>query len=158
MTPTRASVEEKLRELGLTLPPPPQPLASYVPAVRSGGLLFVSGQLPLDAGRPIATGPVPSGRTIVEAMAAAQRAALNALAIVHGEIDGDWSRLIRIVRLGVFVLSDNGFADQPKVANGASELLRQLFGEAGRHARAAVGVNALPLNATVELEMTVELR
>jgi enamine deaminase RidA (YjgF/YER057c/UK114 family) len=147
----------KLAELGLQLPAAPKPVAAYVPAVRSGGLIFVSGQLPMKDAMLIAIGPVPTAVTLPAAQAAARQAALNALAIVDQQLGGDWSRLVRIVRLGVFVASGDGFTEQPKVANGASELLVAIFGEAGRHARSAVGVNTLPLGATVELEMIVEV-
>ena len=150
-------VDAKLKEMGLTLPPAPKPVAAYVPAVRTGQLLFVSGQLPVTDGKLLATGPVPSAVPIADAQTAAQQATLNALAIVQDQISGDWSKLARIVHLRVFVQCDDDF-DQPHiVANGASELLEQLLGQAGRHARAAVGVNALPLNATVELELIAEL-
>ena len=148
----------KLASLGLTLPPPPKPVAIYVPAVRSGNLIFVSGQLPMKEGKLLAMGQVPSKVSLEQAQAAARQCALNALAIVGDQLAGDWSRLVRIIRLGVFVSSDDAFTDQPKVANGASELLGQLFGDQGQHARAAVGVNTLPLGATVEVEMTVEVR
>ena len=148
----------RLAELGLTLPDPPSPVASYVPAVRTGHLVFVSGQLPMRDGEMTARGVVPSVVSIDDAGAAARQCALNALAVLGGVLEGDWSRLARIVRLGVFVASDSGFTDQARVANGASDLMTALFDEAGRHARAAVGVNALPLGATVELEMLAELR
>ena len=148
----------KLQSQGLDLPDAPKPVAAYVPAVRTGDLVFVSGQLPFENGELIATGPVPSATSIQDAERAAQLCALNALAVVDDQIDGDWSRFVRIVRVGVFVASDNDFTQQPQVANGASEFLGELFGEAGRHARAAVGVNVLPLGATVELEMIVEVK
>ena len=151
-------IRAKLAEMGLGLPAAPKPVAAYVPAVHSGGLIWVSGQLPMREGKLMATGPVPETVTLAEAQAAARQCALNALAIVDEQLGGDWSRFVRVVRLGVFVASCDGFADQPKVANGASELLGALFGAAGRHARAAVGVNALPLGASVELEMIIEAR
>lgn len=151
-------LEKRLSELGLSLPAAPTPVAAYVPAVRSGELLFVSGQLPTVDGKLLACGPVPSEVDEALATQAARQCVLNALAVVGQAIEGDWGRLARIVRLGVFVCSDTGFGGQPIVANGASELLVELLGEAGRHARAAVGVNALPLNASVELELTAALR
>ena len=151
-------VEAKLRELSLTLPEAPKPVASYVPAVRAGNLLLVSGQLPFREGKLLATGKVLSDVLLAEAQEAARQCVLNALAIVKAELGGDWSKLVRCVRLGAFVQSDDDFTDQPKVANGASDLLQQVLGEAGRHARAAVGVNALPLNAAVEIEFMFELR
>jgi enamine deaminase RidA (YjgF/YER057c/UK114 family) len=148
---------ETLERKGLRLPVPPKPLASYVPAVRAGSLLFVSGQLPLQDGQLTAAGPVPSQCPPEKAVGAARQCLLNALAVVGEQAGGDWSRVVRIVRLGVFVQSDAGFSGQPAVANGASDLLVELFGDAGRHARAAVGVNALPLQASVELELVAEM-
>jgi enamine deaminase RidA (YjgF/YER057c/UK114 family) len=151
-------ISKKLAELGLSLPAAARPIAAYVPAARAGNLLFVSGQLPIRDGKLLATGRVPSATTIEVAQKAAAQCALNALAIVGDELSGDFSRLSRVVRVGVFVQSDDIFQDQAKVANGASELLQQIFGESGRHARAAVGVNALPLNASVEVEFLFEIR
>lgn len=148
----------KLASLGLGLPAAPQPVASYVAAVRSGNLIFVSGQLPLKDGKLTGAGTVPSSMTLDAAQVAARICVLNALAIIDRVLDGEWSRFVRVVRLGVFVASDDGFTEQSRVANGASDLLVEVFGEAGRHARAAVGVNALPLGAAVELEMAVEVR
>lgn len=151
-------IHAKLQSLGLTLPQAPKPVASYVPAVRSGNLIFVSGQLPMRAGELIATGKVPTQVSIEQGQAAAQQCALNALAIVGDQLGGDFGRVVRIVRVGGFVQCTDDFVGQPQVINGASNLLGELFGEAGRHARAAVGVNALPLNAAVEVEMLVEVR
>lgn len=150
-------LDERLQALGLAWPVPPKPVAAYVPAVRSGPWLVVSGQLPLLEGRLTGVGRVPSAVPLEQAQAAARQCALNALAVVRAELDGDWTRLVRAVSLRVFVASDDGFTDQHKVANGASELLAALLGEAGRHARAAVGVSGLPLGAPVEVELTVEL-
>ena len=151
------TVTQRLDELGITLPQPPKPVAAYVPAVRTGNQIFVSGQIPFANGALIATGPVPSDVSIEDAQAAARQCALNALAIVQDMLGGSLDRVQRVVRLGVFVQCDPGFTDQPKVANGASEVLLQIFGENGRHARAAVGSVGLPLGATVEVEMTVEV-
>jgi len=151
-------IRSKLTELGLTLPKPPMPVATYVPAVLAGNLVFVSGQLPMSEGKLIAKGPVPSAVSLEDAQKAARQCVLNALSIVGEQIEGDWSRLARIVRLAVFVSSDNAFTDQPKVANGASDLLGQLFGAAGTHARVAVGVNVLPLGATVEIELVAQIK
>ena len=151
------NVLDTLRELGETLPTPPTPVAAYVPAVRSGNLLFVSGQLPLKDGQLLATGKVPSAVALEAAQRAARQCVLNAIAILGAEVGGDFTKLKRVVRIGVFVQSDDTFAEQHKVANGASEFLQQVFGEQGRHARAAVGVNALPLNAAVEVECVFEL-
>jgi enamine deaminase RidA (YjgF/YER057c/UK114 family) len=150
-------VETKLASLGLRLPEAPKPVAAYVPAVRTGNLVFVSGQLPLTAGQLLATGSVPSAVTVDQAQEAAAQCVLNGLAILKAELGGDLSSLSRVVRIGVFVQSDDGFKDQPLVANGASELLEKLLGDSGKHARAAVGVNALPLGASVEVEFVFEV-
>ncbi len=150
-------IAAKLQTLGWELPPPPRPIAAYVPAVRSGNLLFVSGQLPLRGGQLVATGRVPDPVSIESAQEAAAQCAVNALAIVRGELGGDWSRLRRVVRIGAFIQSDDHFHDQAKVANGASELLQKVLGEAGRHARAAVGTSTLPLDACVEIEFLFEV-
>ena len=147
----------KLANLGLELPDAPAPVAAYVPAVRTGRLIIVSGQLPLKQGSLLFKGPVPSAVTLDQAQQAARQCVLNALAMVDQQVQGDWTRFVRVVRVGVFVACDDSFTDQSLVANGASELLVDLFGEAGRHARAAVGVNALPLGAPLEVEMTVEI-
>lgn len=157
LPPDTLSVRERLASLGLTLPEPPKPVAAYIPFVRTGNLIFVSGQLPLKDGKLIATGPVPSTCPSEHAQAAARQCILNGLAIVADALGGDLDRIQRIVRLGVFVQSDAGYTEQPKIANGASELLQQIFGETGRHARAAVGAIALPLGASVEIEMIVEV-
>ncbi|MCH8258664.1 MAG: RidA family protein [Planctomycetes bacterium] len=144
---------QRLADLGLTLPDAPKPLAAYVPSVRAGNLVFVSGQLPFRDGNLIATGPVPSAVSIEQARDASRQCVLNALAVLADAVEGDLDRVRQIVRLGVFVASDPTFTDQPQVANGASELLQDIFGDIGRHARAAVGSVALPLGATVEVEM-----
>ncbi|MBL9149350.1 MAG: RidA family protein [Phycisphaerae bacterium] len=153
-----SSIARTLETLSITLPPAPKPVAAYIPAVRTGNLIFVSGQLPFSSGQLLATGPVPSKTSLEAAQAAARQCILNALSILADQLGGDLDRVERIVRLGVFVCSDAGFTEQPKVANGASELLQQIFGEKGRHARAAVGSIALPLGASVEVEMIAEVR
>ncbi|REJ86836.1 MAG: RidA family protein [Planctomycetota bacterium] len=151
------SIEKTLAKLGLALHDAPKPVAAYVPCVRTGNQVLVSGQLPLTAGQLIAEGPVPSAVTVDQAQEAAAQCVLNGLAALKAELGGDLSKLKRVLRVGAFVQSDDGFRDQPLVVNGASELLEKLLGEAGRHARAAVGVNALPLNATVEIEFLFEV-
>ena len=151
MTPS-----QRLAKLGLRLPSPPRPVGSYVPAVRAGQLVFISGQIPLEDGKVTAAGKVGHDVELADAASAARRCTLNALAIA-AEAAGGLDAIARIVRLGVFVNSAPGFTDQPKVANGASDFLVEIFGEAGRHARAAVGANELPLNAAVEVEMIVQL-
>ena len=147
---------EALSALGLVLPPAPKPVASYVPFARSGNLVWVSGQLPFRDGALAATGPVPSACSIDSAQQAARQCALNALAVA-ADAAGGLDMIERVLRVGVFVQSDAGFTEQPKVANGASDLLQQVFGEAGRHARAAVGNIALPLGACVEVELLAEV-
>lgn len=152
------NIESRLHDMGLALPDAPRPVASYLPAVRSGNLIFVSGQLPFVGNELVAHGPVPSHTSIEDAQGSAQRCVINGLAVLKAVLDGDLSRVVRVVRVGVFVASDNGFTEQAKVANGASDFLFKLMGEAGRHARAAVGVNALPLNAPVEVEFVFEVQ
>lgn len=154
---TANRIQNRLAELGLKLPAAPKPVAAYVPAVRSGNLIFVSGQIPFADGTLMCSGPVPSAVSIDEARAAARQCVLNGLAVLADLMQVNLDHVKRIVRLGVFVCSDAGFTEQPKVANGASELLQEIFGESGRHARAAVGSIALPLGATVEVEMIVEV-
>jgi enamine deaminase RidA (YjgF/YER057c/UK114 family) len=148
--------EERLAELGLSVPEVVPPVAAYVPAVRSGDLVFTSGQLPMRAGEMLSTGKVGAGVSPEEAYACAQQCALNAIAAIKAEI-GDLSLVARIVKVVVFVASAPDFIGQPKVANGASELFGEVFGDAGVHARSAVGVAALPLDAPVEVEVIVAL-
>jgi enamine deaminase RidA (YjgF/YER057c/UK114 family) len=157
MAPETTHPRQRLQELGITLPDAPKPVAAYVPAVRTGNLIYVSGQVPLREGALVAAGAVPSQVSIVLATEAARQCAINGLAVLSAALEGDLDRVTRIVRLGVFVCSDPGFTEQPKVANGASTLLQEVFGERGRHARAAVGSVALPLGAAVEVEMLVEV-
>jgi len=151
------TVESQLQSMGLMLPEAPKPVAAYVPCVRTGNLVFVSGQLPFAGKALLASGPVPTEIPIDQAQQAAVQCVLNGLAVIKQELNGDLSRIQRVVRLGVFVQSSAGFTEQSLVANGASELMQKLFGEAGKHARAAVGVNALPLNASVEIEFLFEV-
>ena len=147
--------EERLAELGLSVPEVAKPVAAYIPAVRSGNLVFTSGQLPMREGQLMATGKVGGEVTPEEAVACAQQCGLNALAAVRGEL-GDLSAVKRVVKVVCFVASTPDFTGQPAVANGVSELLGQVFGDAGRHARSAVGVPVLPLDAPVEVELIVE--
>lgn len=151
------SAETRLKELGLVLPEAPKPVAAYVPAVRSGNLLFVSGQIAFRDGKLAWSGRVGRDVGVEAAQQAARQCAINALAVVRAEL-GSLDKVARVVRVGVFVASADGFTEQPKVANGASELLQQVFLDAGRHARAAVGVNELPLGSPVEVELLVEVR
>ncbi|HEY8414660.1 MAG TPA: RidA family protein [Thermaerobacter sp.] len=145
------SVEERLAELGLTLPEVARPVASYVPGVLEDGWLYVSGQLPLRAGELVYRGKVGADVTPEQAYEAARLCALNILAVARA-LAGTLDRVRRVVKVVGFVNSAPGFTGQPQVVNGASELLAQVFGEAGRHARSAVGVSELPLNAAVEVE------
>ena len=148
--------EQRLAELGLSIPEVAKPVAVYVPAVRSGEQIFTSGQLPMRAGELIATGKVGAEVTEEEAYACAQQCALNAIAAINAEVS-DLSMVKRIVKVVVFVASAPDFTGQPKVANGASELLGEVFGDAGTHARSAVGVSVLPLDVPVEVEIIVEV-
>jgi enamine deaminase RidA (YjgF/YER057c/UK114 family) len=143
-------IEERLVELGIELPPAAAPLASYVPVRLVGGQAFVSGQVPLENGLPTALGKVGADLTIEEGQSAARRCALQALAALRDAL-GSLDRVRAIARLDVFVASAPGFTDQPKVANGASDVLVEVFGEEGRHARASVGVSELPLGVPVEV-------
>ncbi len=144
--------EENLRRLGLTLPPAPAPVGSYVPAVRTGNLVFVSGQLPMREGALMATGKVGDEVSLEQAQDCARQAALNALAAC-ADAAGGLSNIARIVRLTGHVASAPGFTDQAKVMNAASDLVAEVFGEAGRHSRAALGAAELPLGSPLELEM-----
>ena len=148
--------EERLAELGLSVPEVAKPVAVYVPAVRSGNHVFTSGQLPMRAGELMLTGKVGGEVSQEEAVECARQCALNAMAAVKAEI-GDLSRIKRIVKVVAFVASTPDFTGQPLVANGASELFGKVFGDAGVHARSAVGVPVLPLDSPVEVEIIVEV-
>ena len=148
--------EDRLAELDLTVPEVPTPVAVYVPAVVSGDLVFTSGQLPMKNGELMLTGKVGGEVGPEEAKEAAQQCALNAIAAVKSKI-GDLDKVVQVVKVVVFVASTPDFTGQPQVANGASELLGAAFGDAGKHARSAVGVSALPLDAPVEVEILVEI-
>jgi enamine deaminase RidA (YjgF/YER057c/UK114 family) len=148
--------EERLAELGLAVPEVANPVAAYVPAIRSGDQVFTSGQLPMRDGQLLTTGKVGGEVSVEEAVECARQCALNALAAVRAEV-GELSAIKRIVKVVAFVASTPDFTGQPGVANGASELLGEVFGDAGRHARSAVGVPVLPLDAPVEVELLVEV-
>ena len=147
---------ENLRELGITLPSAPAAVGAYAPWVRTGNLIFTSGQLPMRSGELMATGKVGGEVSPEDAVACAQQCALNAIAAVKAEI-GDLDQVKRVVKVVCFVASTPDFTGQPQVANGASELLGTAFGDAGVHARSAVGVPVLPLDAPVEVEILVEV-
>ena len=148
--------EGRLRELGLSLPAANAPVANYVPAVRSGNLIFVAGHIPRDAAGKVITGKVGRDATEQNAIDAAKQVTLSLLATLKAEV-GDLAKVKRIVRVGGYINGTDDFQNQPKVMNGCSDLLVALFGDRGRHARAAIGVNALPLGALVEIEMVVEV-
>ena len=150
--------ESTLESMGVALPQAPQPVASYVPSRRSGNQVFISGQIPVANGDLLAKGSVPTETSLESATACARQCTLNALACLKAEI-GDLGLVTRVVKVGVFVASEPGFGDQPKIANGCSDLLVEIFGhEIGQHARAAVGVSALPLNVPVEIEYIFDVK
>ncbi len=151
-----SGVEEKLAELGLSIPEVAAPVAAYVPAVRTGSLILTSGQLPMREGQLLQLGKVGGEVSEEEAVECARQCALNALAAIKAEI-GSLDAIKRIVKVVAFIASTPDFTGQPKIANGASELLGEVFGDAGRHARSAVGVPVLPLDAPVEIELMVEV-
>lgn len=148
--------EQRLTELGLILPDVVPPVAAYVPAVRTGDLVMTAGQIPMRNGELVAAGKVGGEVTPEQAYDAARQCALNGLAAIKAEI-GDLARIRRVVKVVVFVASAPDFTAQPGVANGASELLGEVFGDAGVHVRSAVGVAVLPLDSAVEVELTVEV-
>ena len=155
-----SAVEDRLAELGLTVPDVAKPVAAYVPALRDGNMIFTSGQLPMVSGALVQTGKVGTGGDSVspeDAKKLAETCALNAIAAVKSVI-GDLDKVTRVVKVVGFVASDPSFTGQPGVINGASELLGKAFGDAGVHARSAVGVAVLPLDAPVEVEITVSVR
>jgi len=153
---TTPTPSERIRELGISLPDAPKPLAAYVPVRIAGGVAYVSGQLPFEGRELRHSGLVPNEVSQEEAVAAARLCAINALAVAQ-EALGSVDRIAGVIRLAAFVACEPGFAAQPAIANGASELMGKIFGESGRHARAAVGVASLPLNAAVEIEFMFEL-
>ena len=148
--------EERLEELGLSVPGVAAPVAAYIPAIRSGNHVYTSGQLPMRDGRLLHTGAVGGVVSQDEAVECARQCALNALAAIKAEV-GELAAVKQVVKVVVFVASTPDFTNQPMVANGVSELLGEVFGDAGRHARSAVGVAVLPLHAPVEVELLVEV-
>ena len=152
------SITQRLQELGIALPAPAAPVAAYVPAVEVNGLLHISGQLPFREDGSLITGRLGESVDAAAGAEAARRCGIMLVAQMKAALGGDLDRVVRIVKLGAFVSSDPAFTDQPKVANGASELMVALFGEAGRHARSAVGVPVLPLGAAVEVDAIVAIR
>ncbi|MGU3493547.1 RidA family protein [Xanthobacteraceae bacterium A53D] len=150
------TIEQKLAELGITLPVPNAPLANYVPSVRTGNLLFISGQVSLDGAGKISTGKLGAGLDIDAGRAAARLCGINLIAQMKVAL-GDLEKVVRVVKLIGFVNSAPDFTDHPKVINGCSDLLVDVFGDKGRHARSAVGIAALPFDAAVEVEAIVEV-
>lgn len=151
-------IKAKLKELGHDLPEAAAPAANYVPFVISGKMIHVAGQIPFLNGQPMHKGRLGENLSKEEGQKAAESCALNILAQVNRAVDGDWSKIARCVRLGVFVNSTPDFIDQPEVANGASNLIAAVMGEAGKHARAAVGVSSLPRGVAVEVDALFELK
>lgn len=153
-----SNIEEKLVAMGLALPQVSLPAANYVPVVISGNQLFVSGQLPMLDGKPQYIGKVGQNVSMEDAQACAKLCALNILAHSKMALGGDLSRIVRLIRMGVFVNATDSYTDHPKVANGASDFMVSLFGDAGKHARFAVGVSGLPFGVAVEVDATFEIR
>ncbi len=149
------SVEARIKELGITIPPAAKPAAAYIPAIRSGNLVFVSGQLPSENGE-LVKGILGKDLTVEDGYRAARLCALNCLGAVKSLV-GSLDRVVRIVKVTGYVAATAEFTDHPKVINGASELMQEIFGENGKHARAAVGMASLPLGVAVEVEMIVEV-
>jgi enamine deaminase RidA (YjgF/YER057c/UK114 family) len=148
-------IDSQLQTLGITLPAAAAPAANYVPFVMTGNLLIISGQLPMEAGKLAVTGRLGGGVSLEQGQQAARLCAINIIAQAKAALS-DLDRVTRIVRLGGFVACTDDFTDQPQVINGASNLMVEVFGDAGRHARAAVGVNVLPLGAAVEVDAIIE--
>ena len=150
-------VEDRIKSLGLVLPEVPAPLAAYIPAKKTGQVIFTAGQLPLLKGELICKGLLGQDVVIEQAYQAARICTLNALAAIKGVVK-DLDQLVQVVRVVGYVASTSTFTQQPAIVNGASELLLEIFGEVGKHARSALGVASLPLNASVEIELTVEVK
>ena len=149
-------IEEKLNEMGFALPEAPKPLASYIPVTRSGNLVFTAGQIPMANGELIFKGKVGRDISLEDGVKAAELCTVNCLSVIKSEVI-NLDSIKRIVKVTVFVNSADGFTYQPKVANGASDLLVKVFGDNGKHVRSAVGVNELPIDSSVEIEMIVEV-
>lgn len=152
------TIEARLAAAGVTLPDAAAPVANYVPSILYGSLLQTSGQLPLDAGQVAVTGKLGAGVPLADGQKAARFCAINVLAQARAALGGDLTRIVRLLKLTVFVASSADFIEQHKVANGASDFLVEILGDAGRHVRSAVGVPALPLDAAVEIDALFEVR
>ncbi len=153
-----SKIEARLKELDIELPTPPAPVAAYVPYVITGNLVFVSGQVPIAGGVPQFIGKLGDSILLEDGKAAARLCAVNLLAQLQTACGGDLDRVVRCVKLGVFVNATPDYSQQPEVANGASDLIASVFGDAGRHARAAVGVGSLPRGVAVEVDAVFEIR
>ena len=151
------AIEARLRELGVTLPPAPSPVANYLPYVRTGNLVFIAGQIPIADGDIVYKGALGAELSIQDGAAAARLCALNIIAQVGAACEGDLDRVVRCVKLGGYVNATPDFVDHPKVVNGASELIVEIFGEAGRHVRIALGASNLPLGVAVEIDAVFEI-
>lgn len=151
------SIEDRLSELGIELPEPAAPVANYVPFVQTGNIISISGQIPLQGGKVAYQGIVGDTVSMDEACAAARLCAINLIAQMRAACGGNLNRVERVVKLGGFVNGINGFGDQPKIINAASDLMVDVFGDKGRHSRSAVGVNGLPLGVPVEIDALVEI-
>lgn len=149
-------IEEKLNELGYEIPEAPKPLASYIPVTKVGNLVFTAGQIPMKSGELVYKGKIGKEISLENGIKAAEICTINCLSVIKSQID-NLDNIKKIVKVTVFVNSADGFTDQPKVANGASDLLVRVFGEKGKHVRSAVGVNELPIDSAVEVEMIVEV-
>ena len=152
-----SKVEQRLLKIGITIPDAPSPAANYLPFTRAGNLVFVSGQVPFVDGKLEITGTVGENASVEDAQGQAKVCAINLLAQLKVACSGDLDRVVKVVKLGAFVASANDFFNQPIVVNAASDLMVEAFGEAGRHARFAVGANALPLNCLVEIDGIFEI-
>ena len=150
-------IEEKLKEIGIELPEPPNPAGSYIPVVISKNIAYVSGKIPIKSGEVSFTGKVPVEQSIENAQNAAKLCIINALAQLKSQL-GSLDNISKILRVSGFVNSTPNFSEHPQVINAASDLLYQIFGDAGKHTRIAIGVNSLPLNSTVEIDMIVEIK
>lgn len=151
-------IEKRLKELNVVIPDSSKALAAYVPGIKAGEFIFVSGQLPIREGKLLYGGRVGRELSLEEGQAAARLAVINCLAVVKTLISNDWDSLLQIVRISGFIQSDEGFFEQAQVMNGASELLKEIFAERGIHSRIAMGVNCLPLNAACEIEMIARIK
>lgn len=151
-------VSDRLGQLGITLSSPPRPVANYVPWVKTGNLVFVSGQLPVVDGKATVAGILGASVSVEQAQAAARQAGINVITQLNDACGGDLDRVVRVVKIGGFVAATADFTQYPQVMNGASDLMVEVFGEAGRHARTTVGVPSLPLNVCIEIDAIVEVR